>query len=307
MHLRRLAGARSKRPFGAVQAPHQVPEVGTCFGPCAVDGNELGVVDQRLDHAVRVVSAPCLVEPQFNLANRIFICLSHDDLSRPCRAPRVARLSSPPPCRGPAGPCGRSGSLQGADTLVLAPCHSITRRRRAPASAAWWGSSAFAVLRLRSGLNWSAARPADRRALPLSALVDTGCGAPDIVGKVLPIRHQQTGRTTSAIKADVGSRCACAAAPISSRRLNSSNPVPNTASSARSWAILARPARGVPGRPDLGRPCRKSERLGSLVAAFFGGCGLSFFASCDRHHLHDLADYDSGALLALGSFGHDDI
>src|ERR1700704_2526712 len=166
MHLRRLAGARSKRPFGAVQAPHQVPEVGTCFGPCAVDGNELGIVDQRLDHAVRVVSAPCLVEPQFNLANRIFICLSHDDISRPCRAPCVTRLSSPPPCRGSAGPCGRSGSLQGADTLVLAPCHSITRRRRAPASAAWWGASAFAVLRLRGGLNWSAARPADRRACP---------------------------------------------------------------------------------------------------------------------------------------------
>jgi len=36
-------------------------------------------VEQRFDHAVRVVSAPCLVEPQFNLADRIFICLGHDD------------------------------------------------------------------------------------------------------------------------------------------------------------------------------------------------------------------------------------
>ena len=82
VHLRRLAGTRSKRPVGAVQAPHQVPEVGPGLGPCAVDGDELGVVDQRLDHGVRVVSAPCLIEPQFNLADRIFICLGHDDLSR---------------------------------------------------------------------------------------------------------------------------------------------------------------------------------------------------------------------------------
>src|SRR5262249_15073119 len=51
------------------------------LGPSTVDGNELGIVDQRLDHGVRVVSAPCLIEPQFNLADRIFICLGHDDLS----------------------------------------------------------------------------------------------------------------------------------------------------------------------------------------------------------------------------------
>src|ERR1043166_911413 len=57
MHFRRLAGTRSKRPVGAVQAPHQVAEVGAGLGPCAVDGNELGIVDQRLDHAVRVVPA----------------------------------------------------------------------------------------------------------------------------------------------------------------------------------------------------------------------------------------------------------
>src|SRR5262249_51441940 len=81
VHLRRLAGARSKRPVGGVQAPHQVPEVGPGLGPCAVDGDELGVVEERLDHGVRVVSAPCLIEPQFNLADRIFICLGHHDLS----------------------------------------------------------------------------------------------------------------------------------------------------------------------------------------------------------------------------------
>src|SRR6516162_2956594 len=81
MHLRRLAGTRSKRPVGTVQAPHQIPEAVAGLGPCAVDGNELGIVDQRLDHGVRVVSAPCLIEPQFNLADRIFICLGHDDLS----------------------------------------------------------------------------------------------------------------------------------------------------------------------------------------------------------------------------------
>src|SRR6266545_8383582 len=43
-------------------------------------------VEQRFDHAVRVVSAPCLVEPQFDLADRLFICLGHDDFrvsSRP--------------------------------------------------------------------------------------------------------------------------------------------------------------------------------------------------------------------------------
>src|SRR5215471_12380066 len=103
-HLRRLAGARSKRPVGAVQAPHQVPEVGPGLGPCAVDGDELGVVEERLDHGVRVVSAPCLIEPQFNLADRIFICLGHHDLSglvavhapaRRClRRARVARIHS---------------------------------------------------------------------------------------------------------------------------------------------------------------------------------------------------------------------
>src|SRR5262245_20716319 len=81
VHLRRLAGARSKRPVGAVQAPHQVPKVGPGLGPCAVNGDELGVVEERLDHGVRVVSAPCLIEPQFNLADRIFICLGHHDLS----------------------------------------------------------------------------------------------------------------------------------------------------------------------------------------------------------------------------------
>src|SRR6516225_2483261 len=42
---------------------------------------KLGIVDQRLDHGVRVVLAPCVIEPQFNLADRIFICLGHDDLS----------------------------------------------------------------------------------------------------------------------------------------------------------------------------------------------------------------------------------
>jgi hypothetical protein len=77
MYFRRLARTRSKRPVGAVQALHQVAEAGAGLGPCAVDSNELGIVDQRLDHAVRVVSAPCLVEPQFNLADRILICLGH--------------------------------------------------------------------------------------------------------------------------------------------------------------------------------------------------------------------------------------
>src|SRR5215475_13331915 len=82
MHPRRLAVARSKRPVGTVQAPHQIPEAVAGLGPCAVDGNELGIVNERLDHGVRVVSAPCLIEPQFNLTDRIFICLGHDDLSR---------------------------------------------------------------------------------------------------------------------------------------------------------------------------------------------------------------------------------
>src|SRR5262245_4279114 len=82
MHLRRLAGARSKWPVGTVQAPHQIPEAVAGLGPPTVDGNELGIVDQRLDHGVRVVLAPCLIEPQFNLADRIFICFGHDDLSR---------------------------------------------------------------------------------------------------------------------------------------------------------------------------------------------------------------------------------
>src|SRR5262249_48152962 len=50
--------------------------------PCAVDGNELRVVDEGLDHGIRVVPAPCRVEPQFDLADRIFIRLAHDDLSR---------------------------------------------------------------------------------------------------------------------------------------------------------------------------------------------------------------------------------
>src|SRR5262249_25687719 len=47
------------------------------LGPCTVDSDELGIVSQRLDHGVRVMSAPCLVEPQFNFADRFFICLSH--------------------------------------------------------------------------------------------------------------------------------------------------------------------------------------------------------------------------------------
>src|SRR5262249_60158679 len=62
MHLRRLAGARSKWSLGAVQAVHQVPEALASRGPCAVDGHELSIVDEGLDHAVRVVPAPGLVE-----------------------------------------------------------------------------------------------------------------------------------------------------------------------------------------------------------------------------------------------------
>jgi Nitrile hydratase beta subunit, C-terminal len=36
VHLRRLAGTRSKRPVGAVQAPHQVPELGAGLAPSAM-------------------------------------------------------------------------------------------------------------------------------------------------------------------------------------------------------------------------------------------------------------------------------
>src|SRR5215813_374678 len=38
------------------------------------------------------VSAPCLIEPQFNLTDRIFICLGHDDLSR------LAAVDAPRDC-----------------------------------------------------------------------------------------------------------------------------------------------------------------------------------------------------------------
>jgi hypothetical protein len=73
MHLRRLADTRSEWSIVAVEAPHQVPEAVASRGPCAVDSNELSIVDKRFDHTVRVVSAPCLVEPQFNVADCIFI------------------------------------------------------------------------------------------------------------------------------------------------------------------------------------------------------------------------------------------
>src|SRR5215469_1478240 len=56
---------------------------------------KLGIVDQRLDHGVRVVLAPCVIEPQFNLADRIFICLGHDDLSHLARSMPVPNCSLP--------------------------------------------------------------------------------------------------------------------------------------------------------------------------------------------------------------------
>src|SRR5262249_31226121 len=67
----------SEWPAGTVEALHQVQVVGAGLGPCTVDSDELGIVSQRLDHGVRVMSTPCLVEPQFNFADRIFICLTH--------------------------------------------------------------------------------------------------------------------------------------------------------------------------------------------------------------------------------------
>jgi hypothetical protein len=57
-----------------VQTPHQVQISGAGLGPCAIDGDELGVVSQRLDHAVGIMAAPRVVEPQFDFADRIFVC-----------------------------------------------------------------------------------------------------------------------------------------------------------------------------------------------------------------------------------------
>src|ERR1700704_6685199 len=144
MHLRRLAGARSKRSVGSVQAPHQVPEVGTGLGPCAVDSNELGIVDQRLDHAVRVVSAPCLVEPQFNLADRIFICLSHDDLSR---------LVAVPPLDSSARAASRRLGLRQTARQVLGTDLTCSERggyrwRIMPQPSAWRSSQCPIWVRL---------------------------------------------------------------------------------------------------------------------------------------------------------------
>src|SRR5262245_35592672 len=81
MHLRRLAGTRTERPIRPVQALHQSPEACACRAPCAVDGDKLGIIGQRLDHGIRIVPAPGLVESQFNLADGVLISFSHDRLS----------------------------------------------------------------------------------------------------------------------------------------------------------------------------------------------------------------------------------
>ena len=54
-------------PFGAVQALHQVAEAWPARGPGAVDGDELGVVDERLGEAVGIVGVPGRVEAVFEL------------------------------------------------------------------------------------------------------------------------------------------------------------------------------------------------------------------------------------------------
>jgi hypothetical protein len=63
------------------------------FGPCSVDGDELRVVSQEFHNAVRVMSAPCRVESQLNLADRILICLTHG-LSKPRLAGYVESLAT---------------------------------------------------------------------------------------------------------------------------------------------------------------------------------------------------------------------
>ena len=60
----------SERPAGAVQPLHQVEKFGAGLHPDAVDGDELAVVGQRLDHAVRIVAVPGVVEARLDLPDR---------------------------------------------------------------------------------------------------------------------------------------------------------------------------------------------------------------------------------------------
>ena len=67
MHLQRFAMARQERASGAVQPLHQLQEFRTDPHPDAVDRDELPVVGQRFDHAVRIVGVPGFVEARLDL------------------------------------------------------------------------------------------------------------------------------------------------------------------------------------------------------------------------------------------------
>ena len=77
MHLRRPARARPVRATGAVQPLHQVAEAGAARGPGAVDGDELGVVDEWLGERVGVVGVPRRVEALLERADGVLVRLAH--------------------------------------------------------------------------------------------------------------------------------------------------------------------------------------------------------------------------------------
>ena len=77
VHLRRPARARPVRASGAVQALHQVAETCAAHGPGAIHGDELGIVDERLGHAVGIVGVPSRVEAVFELADGVFVGVRH--------------------------------------------------------------------------------------------------------------------------------------------------------------------------------------------------------------------------------------
>lgn len=81
MHNWRFARARSEWSCRAVQAPHQIQIFGPCRGPRAIHSDELGVVGQRLNHAVSIMTPPCLVEPEFDVANCVLVGLASQLLS----------------------------------------------------------------------------------------------------------------------------------------------------------------------------------------------------------------------------------
>ena len=60
-----------------MQALHQVSEGCAARGPGAVDGDELGIVDERLGQAVGVVGVPSRVEAVFEFADGIFVGVGH--------------------------------------------------------------------------------------------------------------------------------------------------------------------------------------------------------------------------------------